>query len=80
MDAIYTAFLLILMLINILVATLSNGWALAALIGILNISVACAALFTAIYADIYFAPYIQLMVLMVAIFTMWTNFSGRQKQ
>lgn len=79
MDAIYTAFLLILMLINILVATLSNGWALAALIGILNISVACAALFTAIYADIYFAPYVQVMVLSVAIFTMWTNFRSTKR-
>lgn len=74
MDAIYTAFLLILMLINVLIASLKTGWALPAAIGLLNVSIAAAALGTDIGNDIYFSPWTQTMVLVVAIFTIYGTF------
>lgn len=70
MDQYATYILIGLAVLNILTAKYMQGWAYTALISILNISIATTALFTAIYADIYFAPYIQLIVLFVAIMSL----------
>lgn len=80
MELIYTLLLIILMLINILVATLSNGYALAAIIGLLNITIAITSMSSAIFEAIYFSPYLQLMVIIVAIYTMYTSFRGSKHQ
>lgn len=70
MDIIYTALLLTMMLINILATLVSEGYAFSALLSVINISIACDALFTSVYAEIYFAPWIPLLVLFVAIICM----------
>lgn len=70
MDQYATFFLIVLMSLNILVTRYTQGYAYSTLVSVLNISVATTALFTTLYADIYYSPYLQLMVLFVAIFTM----------
>lgn len=57
--------------LNIAVGFASKGYALPATIGLLSISIACATLFTSIYADILFSPWLQMILLLLGIYGMW---------
>lgn len=68
---IYTWIIFLLICLNVGVGLLSRGYILPATVGMVTISVATAALFTADYAKIIFSPWLQLILLLVGIMGLW---------
>jgi len=73
-DGIYIIVLFALMLLNIGLGVISKGFVLSGVVGILTFAIV-AYTFTdpAVYAQIVFAPYMQIMVLFVALICMANN-------
>lgn len=67
----YTIVLILILILNLAVGMASRGWVLPATIGIISISIAAMALFTPVYDEIIYSPWIQLMLLVVAIMSMY---------
>lgn len=72
MEPMYIIVLFALMILTLAVTFLSKGFALPAIMGLLTIAIT-ATTFTSpdIYAEILFAPYTQLMIIIVSIFCMY---------
>lgn len=76
---IYTLFVFLFICLNLGVGYISKGFLIPATIGIISISIAVATLFTAIYAEILFSPWTQLMLLVMAIFNLFEVIRSRNK-
>lgn len=77
MDQYATAILIGLMVFNVIVAKDTRGYAFTAIISLLNVAISVSQFAN---ADIYFGPYTQTMVLMVAILCMVYNIRSKGKE